>query len=422
MFFWYAKKNEDSLTQTTYAPQVDLAVLLLKLDNKLNKKMIKYSFKLLFIFLLFTACKVTKIEASNAEKIIALSERSQKVRDYVKKDIVIAHRGTTYWAPEETQPAFLWARNIGADYLEFDIQQTKDGKLVAFHDKDLIRTTNVEAIFPERAKSPINDFTLEELRSLDAGSWFNKANPTRARESFNSLVIMTLKDVVMIAEGKKIATKNGNPIKEIIEGKWTGQYRHENDPNDNGHRPGIYIETKYPTPNVEKLLADELTDLGWNINKSPKIIQTNPGKVGVANTNARVILQTFSLKSNVLIEKHMPNIPKCLLLWQPKMADDISGNMKKAIEFCIENNVHFMGTSIAGAPNNYEELTSPKLAKMIHDAGMLVHPYTFDTVEQLNEYKDRIEGVFTNRADLALEFYNNKRDTSPQEVLNNLEF
>jgi glycerophosphoryl diester phosphodiesterase len=140
---------------------VDLAVLLLKLDNKLNKKMIKYSFKLLLIFLLFTACKVTKIEASNAEKIIALSERSQKVRDYVKKDIVIAHRGTTYWAPEETQPAFLWARNIGADYLEFDIQQTKDGKLVAFHDKDLIRTTNVEAIFPERAKSPINDFSLK---------------------------------------------------------------------------------------------------------------------------------------------------------------------------------------------------------------------------------------------------------------------
>src|SRR6056300_1503441 len=111
-------------------------------------------------------------------------------------------------------------------------------------------------------------------------------------------------------------------------------------------------------------------------------MQTNPGKVGVANTNARVILQTFSLKSNVLIEKYMPNIPKCLLLWQPKKADDISGNMKKAIEFCIENNVHFMGTSIAGAPNNYEELTSPKLAKMIHDAGMLVHPYTFDTVEQ----------------------------------------
>ena len=111
-----------------------------------------------------------------------------------------------------------------------------------------------------------------------------------------------------------------------------------------------------------------------------------------------------------------------MLLWQPKMVDDIKGNMAKAIEFCIENNVHSMGTSIAGAPNNYKELTNPELAKMIHDAGMVIHPYTFDTVEQLTEYKDRVEGVFTNRSDLALEFYSRKSDKSPQEILNDLEY
>ncbi len=40
-----------------------------------------------------------------------LSEKAKKVRDYIKKDIVIAHRGSTYWTPEETEPAFWWERN-----------------------------------------------------------------------------------------------------------------------------------------------------------------------------------------------------------------------------------------------------------------------------------------------------------------------
>ena len=72
-----------------------------------------------------------------------ISDQSKKIKDYMKTDIVIAHRGSTYWTPEETEPAFLWARNIGADYLEFDVQLTKDNHLIAFHDNDLSRTTNV---------------------------------------------------------------------------------------------------------------------------------------------------------------------------------------------------------------------------------------------------------------------------------------
>jgi len=379
--------------------------------------MIKNSLKFIVIILLFIGCKETKKEDI---KVKTISESAQKVRDYVNKDVVIAHRGSTYWTPEEMQPAFLWARNIGADYLEFDVQQTKDGKLVAFHDNDLSRTTNVAEVFPERTKSPINDFTLEELRSLDAGNWFNTKNPDRAIANYKGIKIMTLKDVVMIAEGNRIKTKNGNPVKEMIDEKWTGQYVHEKDPNDNGHRPGIYIETKKPTPNVEKLLADELTVLGWNINTNPKEIKTQSGKVAIANTNGRLILQTFSLESNVLLEKFLPNIPKCLLLWQPKMLPNIEENMAKAIDFCIENNVHSMGTSVAGEPNNYKELTNPALAKIIHDAGMVIHPYTFDTTEQLTIYRDRVEGVFTNRADLALEFYGRKNAKTAKEILTEL--
>ncbi|MEQ9366628.1 MAG: glycerophosphodiester phosphodiesterase family protein, partial [Leptospirales bacterium] len=56
---------------------------------------------------------------------------------------VVAHRGASYDAPEETRAAYLLARNIRADYLEMDLQRSRDGVLLAFHDDTLERTTNV---------------------------------------------------------------------------------------------------------------------------------------------------------------------------------------------------------------------------------------------------------------------------------------
>lgn len=384
----------------------------------------KYTYLVVLSLTFLYACNENNRTPKKESKVTVktISKKAQEIRDYMKPNLIIAHRGSTYWTPEETQVAFLWARNMGADYLEFDIQQTKDGALVAFHDNDLSRTTNVKDIFPDRLKNPINTFTLKELRKLDAGSSFNNKNPDRAKVGFKGLKIMTLRDIIRIAEGYRIKSSDSQPVKEIINNQWTGQYEYEKDPNDTGNRPGIYIETKNPTPNVEKKLAEALTQYGWNSNKNPKEIKTFENKVGIANTKARVVLQTFSKESAKLLEQFLPNIPKCLLLWQPDMLDNIPSNMRKAIRFCIENNIEIMGTSIAGEPNNYKELTSPQLAKMVHDAGMVLHPYTFDTKEQLKTYKDRVEGVFTNRTDLALSFYGRKSKKTPQEILTDLGF
>ncbi len=387
--------------------------------------MMKNNLKYLLVFLLLIGCNQQKSKESEKQDLgikatRTISESAKKVRDYLKRDLVIAHRGTTYWAPEETEPAYLWARNIGADYLELDVQLTKDNVLIAFHDNDLSRTTNIVEVFPERINSEINDFTLKELRRLDAGSWFNKAYPERARESFIDLKIMTLKDVVMIAEGNRIKKKNGKPEKELVEGNWNGKYVYEKDPNDNGNRPGIYVETKHPKLNSETILAKEIKEYGWNINSNPKEIKTKKGKVSIANTNARLILQSFSPQSIIQLEKRLPNIPKCFLLWKPDMKGELKEAYNKAVDFAIKNNVQIIGSSISGEPNNYEELTASWMVKLIHNAGMVIHPYTFDTNKQLNTYKERVDGVFTNRADLALEFYNRKSETSSQNILNEL--
>ncbi len=85
---------------------------------------------------------------------------------------VIAHRGSSGAAPENTLAAVRLAIAQKSDVVENDIQRTKDGELVIMHDTTLARTTDVEEVFPGRAPWNVRDFTLAEIKQLDAGSWF----------------------------------------------------------------------------------------------------------------------------------------------------------------------------------------------------------------------------------------------------------
>ncbi|MDA2811100.1 glycerophosphodiester phosphodiesterase family protein [Nocardiopsis sp. RSe5-2] len=87
----------------------------------------------------------------------------------------VAHRGASGYAPENTLAAIDAAKVRGATTVEIDVQRTKDGELVVFHDTTLERTTDAEEVFPGRGSYDVADFTLEEIRSLDAGSWFDPA-------------------------------------------------------------------------------------------------------------------------------------------------------------------------------------------------------------------------------------------------------
>lgn len=93
------------------------------------------------------------------------------------KPLCIAHRGTSSLAPENTLAAAHRALEIGADMWELDVSVTADGELVVLHDDSLARTTNVWAIFPDRAPWLISTFTLAEVKQLDAGSWFVESDP-----------------------------------------------------------------------------------------------------------------------------------------------------------------------------------------------------------------------------------------------------
>jgi len=96
-----------------------------------------------------------------------------------EKVLIFAHRGANNLAPENTLKAFKKAIELKADYIEFDVHQSKDGEIVIMHDANTFRTTGHSGI--------IEKMTLEELKELDCG---------------DDEKIPTLEELVKLAKGK----------------------------------------------------------------------------------------------------------------------------------------------------------------------------------------------------------------------------
>lgn len=118
---------------------------------------------------------------------LALAATSTTARAATGPD-VIAHRGSSGAAPENTAAAIGLAVRQRADFVEIDVQRTKDGRLVNFHDCTMERTTDIEELYPGRPRYRVSDFTWDELSRLDAGSWFH--------EDYASERLVTVDEVV----------------------------------------------------------------------------------------------------------------------------------------------------------------------------------------------------------------------------------
>ena len=90
---------------------------------------------------------------------------------------IIAHGGARSLAPENTLAAARKAHALGADLWETDAAMTADGYVVLMHDDAMMRTTDVVQRFPDRVPAPFSTYTLAEVRTLDAGSWFEREDP-----------------------------------------------------------------------------------------------------------------------------------------------------------------------------------------------------------------------------------------------------
>ena len=266
---------------------------------------------------------------------------------------VMAHRGASFLAPEETALSYRLAQAVGADFLEADIQRTQDGVLIALHDDTLERTTDVARVFPGRQKQPVSAFTWEELAQLDAGSWFNATFPDRARPEFARAKILRLDELL------DIALSGPSPS-------------------------GLYLETKSPErfPGIEadlvKLLARRgyLTDAG---------APTRPGTL---------VFQSFSAESLRNFQTVAALVPRIYLLDEAMVRAQGYDTLVTAAKA--------LGSGIG--PVGY--YAYPWHTLRAHRAGLLVHPYTLNRRWQLRLARwFGLDGVFTDRCELAVPMF-----------------
>lgn len=179
--------------------------------------------------------------------------------------IVVAHRGASAYAPENTLPAVVLGAEMKADYVEIDVQRSADGELVVIHDTTLARTTDVEEKFPDRAPWNVGDFTLEEIRTLDAGSWMG--------EEFARTQVPTLQEVLDTLRG----------------------------------RAGLLLEAKSPElyPGIAAEIAAELDGEGW---------------LRADAAAGRLIVQSFNWEFMAEFNAIAPDVPAGLLGGPPAEA------------------------------------------------------------------------------------------------------
>jgi glycerophosphoryl diester phosphodiesterase len=280
---------------------------------------------------------------------------------YTKPKTNVAHRGASAYAPEHTLAAYRLAIDMGADYVEQDLAVTKDNVLICLHDGSLERTTNVEELFPGRVSTQTiegktrqawlaNDFTLAEIKTLDAGSWFNSK-----------------------FKGEKIPTFD--EANTLISG-----------------RAGLFPELKVPevyagrNVNFEKLVAEALDKNGL---RGP-----------TADPKTPVILQTFGQQTARNLATMQIGVPVVLLL-------EYEARLRSADQV-----KSWKGIVQGFGPTKRIVMENPDFVKWAHAEGMTVTPYTFRQSDPLKSgfrevseemshflYRLGVDALFTDNPD-----------------------
>lgn len=254
----------------------------------------------------------------------------------LNKNVAIAHRGASGYAPEHTFFAYDKAKNeLHADYIELDLQMTKDGNLVAMHDETVDRTTG------GKYHGPVKNYTTAELKQMDVGSWFNQQNPQYANPQY---------------EGAKIPT-----LDEIL--------------NRYGNSANYYIETKSPDvyPGIEEKLLNTLNNHGL----------LTPNKL----KNGQVVIQSFSQASLLKMKKLNSNVPLIQLTDVAQLAT------------MSDQDLNYIASYAKGVGPEYHDATKANIERL-HQHGLLVHPYTVNTKPEMNQLiQNNVDGAFSNYID-----------------------
>ncbi len=297
--------------------------------------------------------------------VAATQEGVNPTADSPTPKIVIAHRGASGYLPEHTLPAYALAHGMGADFIEPDLVLTRDGHLICLHDIYLQATTNVEQIFPDRARDDgrwyAADFTLDQIRRLQADERLDGRFPKGA----SRFAVPAFTEMIELVQGLNERT---------------------------GRNVGIYPELKAPAWHREEGLPMEEALL--------EVLD----RYGYLEDGAPIFVQSFEEESLRRLRELGSELPQVFLMAEVDQyrhflsAEGIAG----IAEFA---------TGIGPAKTMLER--QPELIGWAHAAGLLVHPYTFraDQVPDRDESHEAelrrylfdlgVDGVFTDFADRA---------------------
>ena len=251
----------------------------------------------------------------------------------------IGHRGASGYAPEHTFPAYDLALKMGADYIEQDLQITKDGVLVVMHDKTLNRTATAPEGVPARyCRGPVSNRTLKQIKKCDVGSWFNEEYPEYAKRKYVGLKVPTLEQV----------------------------FERYSD------RPAVnfYIETKNPdaAPGMERKLLRLMNEYGLT---------------QAAANRWRVLIQSFSPESLKKIHRLNDSLPLVQLYF--------AGSSK-----AIRRDLGTASTYAVGI-GPYMKDVDRRLVAAAHKRCLAVHPYTVNEKPDMRALISLgVDGMFTN--------------------------
>ncbi len=329
-------------------------------------------------------------------RLLSITLLTLLASEAMAQKIVIAHRGASGYLPEHTLEAKAMAYAMGADYIEQDVVMTADDQLIVLHDITLDRTTNVDEVFPDRARDDGRyyaiDFTLAEIRQLQATEGFRLLDNGEKQQGFagrfpmgtSSFQVPTLREELELIQGLNKST---------------------------GKDVGIYPEIKGPAFHREE---------GKDI--STAVVQMLK-EFGYTSKADKVFLQTFDFEElRIIHEEIFPavgiEVNLIMLIGDPDAYPWMfeSDGMSKLSNFA--DGVGPAHQLVIERSSTKADIKLTGLVESAHAAGMQVHPYTyrtdpgqvpayadnFEDLLRLHYFEADVDGLFTDYPDRAVNF------------------
>ena len=259
---------------------------------------------------------------------------------------IVAHRGASWDAPEHTTASYDRAVADGTDFLETDLWQAADGTLVCIHDPTVDRTSN--------GVGPVAALSVEELRALDFGSWFNTAFPDRARPEFAGATVVLFEEMLQ-------------------------RYRDIEPP------LRFHVETKHPylpgqeAGAIDPAMEHELVRVLGAHELIPLERSAGPERPSERSAG-RVVIQSFWPRSLDVVSELSNGALSTALLCVGPGPDPLPGAVDLA------------------APNHVALLADLDYVDRMHQQGKEVHTWTVDDPDVMRTLVTAgVDGIFTNR-------------------------